>query len=472
MDRSLQADPLAGIPGALPGLGGPTAPEGERTVYTVSRLNREARLLLEEGFPFPVWVEGELSNLARPASGHLYFTLKDEAAQLRCAMFRGRNRHLAFRPANGMQVLARGRLSLYEPRGDFQLVVEELEEAGEGRLRRELERLKRRLAAEGLFDEALKRPLPAYPRRVGVITSPTGAAVRDVLTVLRRRWALLEVLVHPVPVQGAGAAPAIVRALALASERAECDVLILTRGGGSLEDLWAFNEEAVVRAIRACRLPVVSAVGHEIDWTLADLAADRRAPTPSAAAEMISPDAAGLLAALDGRLKRLRTAMGRRLALLAQRHRGLDRRLAVQHPGRRLQDRAQRLDELELRLRRTVRARIDGARQRLAALEAGLHRHHPGARLRRDGERLEALARRLRRAPLQVLEGRRQRLAALGRALQAVSPLATLERGYAIVRRTDGQVVRRAEEVRPGEEVEALLGRGRLRCVVRRRRLR
>ncbi|RMD80440.1 MAG: exodeoxyribonuclease VII large subunit, partial [Gammaproteobacteria bacterium] len=345
----LPAAPLE-APAALPEE--PLAPG--RRVYSVSQLNREARALLEEGFPLPVWVEGELSNLARPSSGHLYFTLKDEGAQVRCAMFRGRNRHLAFRPENGMQVLALGRIGLYEPRGDFQLVVEELEEAGEGHLRRELERLKRRLAAEGLFDASLKRPLPPFPRRIGVVTSPTGAALRDVLSVLRRRWALARVLVYPVPVQGAAAAPAIAEALALASARADCQVLILTRGGGSLEDLWAFNEEAVVRAIRACALPVVSAVGHEIDWTLADLAADRRAPTPSAAAELVSPDAAELLGLLQARLGHLAQAAGRRLALAGERHRAARRRLLVQHPGRRLQRGAQRLDELELRLGRAA----------------------------------------------------------------------------------------------------------------------
>ncbi|MCW5574324.1 MAG: exodeoxyribonuclease VII large subunit, partial [Steroidobacteraceae bacterium] len=245
----------------------------ERNVYTVSRLNREVRLLLEQGIP-GVWVEGEISNLARPSSGHWYFSLKDRDAQIRCAMFRQRNGSLKFQPNDGMAVLARGRVSLYEPRGDFQLIVEHLEEAGLGALQREFERLRDKLAAEGLFDEAVKRPLPAAPRRIGVVTSPTGAALRDILHVLARRFAPAAVLIYPTPVQGKAAVPGLLAALGHAARRAECDVLIVARGGGSLEDLWAFNDEQVARAIRAMPMPVVTGIGHEIDFTIADFAAD------------------------------------------------------------------------------------------------------------------------------------------------------------------------------------------------------
>ena len=260
-----------------------------RDVYTVSELNMEARALLEERFP-RIWVQGEISNLARPRSGHIYFSLKDDRCQLRCAMFRMHNRRIDFTPEDGMQVLAQGRISLYPERGDFQLIVQFLEEAGAGALRRAFEALKQRLAAEGLFDESLKRPIPTLPRRIGVVTSPTGAALRDVLSILARRFPAIPVLVYPVPVQGGGAAPEIARMLDVASERGGMRRADLARGGGSLEDLWAFNEESVARAIRRSRIPVVTGIGHEVDFTIADFAADARAATPSAAAELVSPE--------------------------------------------------------------------------------------------------------------------------------------------------------------------------------------
>src|SRR5579871_6168918 len=265
----------------------------ERKVISVSDLNRAARGLLEGGFPL-LWVEGEISNLARPASGHLYFSLKDSQAQVRCALFRNRNLLLRFKPADGMHVLVRGRVSLYEPRGDYQFIAEHMEEAGHGALQRAFEELKQKLTAEGLFDAARKRPLPAAPRSIGVITSPSGAALRDILSVIRRRYPLARVVLYPVPVQGEGSGAKIAAMLRTASERADAEVLILARGGGSLEDLWAFNEENVARAIRASRIPVVSGVGHETDFTIADFAADLRAATPSAAAELIVPDGEAL----------------------------------------------------------------------------------------------------------------------------------------------------------------------------------
>ena len=283
-----------------------------RDVYTVSRLNREAKAVLETGFP-PIWIEGEISNLSRPASGHVYFSLKDAQAQVRCAFFRQHQRLLGIALKDGLHVLARARVSLYEGRGDYQLIIEYLEEAGEGALRRAFDALKQRLLQEGLFDVAHKKPLPRLPRRLGIITSPSGAVLHDILTTLRRRFPGIAVLVFPVPVQGEGAAEKIAKAIRLAGERGDCDALILARGGGSLEDLWAFNEEIVARAIYACPIPVVSGVGHETDFTIADMVADARAPTPTAAAEMLSPDQQEWLAQFARFEARLATGMQGRL---------------------------------------------------------------------------------------------------------------------------------------------------------------
>ncbi len=387
----------------------PSSDSASRDIYSVARLNREARQLLEAGLP-ACWIEGELSNLARPGSGHWYFTLKDEVAQVRCAMFRGANARVRVAPRDGLLVLVRARVSLYEARGEFQLIVESLEEAGEGALRRRFEELKAQLAAEGLFDASLKRPLPPLPRRIGVVTSPTGAAIRDILQILARRFPAVAVLIYPVRVQGAGAAAEIAAAIGLASRRADADVLILARGGGSLEDLWAFNEEIVARAIRNSAIPVVAGIGHEVDVTIADFAADLRAPTPSGAAELVVPDRAEWLRRLATTRERLAALWRRRAAQGRERLGWLVRRLELNHPRARLTARAQRLDELEVRLERALRRELATA----------------GARL-----------------------------AAAARTLNAVSPLATLERGYAIVAHADGRVVKRAADVSAGETVRA-----------------
>jgi exodeoxyribonuclease VII large subunit len=392
----------------------------ERDVWTVSRLNREVRLLLESGLP-ALWLEGEVSNLARPASGHVYFSLKDESAQVRCALWRATALKLAVSPRNGMQLRVRARLTVYEPRGEYQLTIEYAEEAGEGALRQRFEALKARLRAEGLFDEAAKRPLPRLPRRIGVITSATGAAVRDILHVLRRRCPSVPVVIYPVPVQGEGAAAKIAGALALAGARAECDVLILARGGGSLEDLWSFNEEVVARAIRASAIPVISGIGHEVDFTIADFAADRRAPTPSGAAEIAVPDAAEWLTRLNKDTGRLHNAISRRLQLKRERLAWQSRRLAVAHPGQRLRQHAQRLDELEQRQRRAMR-------------------HYLAALLARSD--------------------------AAARSLHAVSPLATLERGYAIVKGPGAAIIRDAASVETGTELRIRVARGELEARV------
>ncbi len=442
---------------------GNTPTQPHREIYSIAQLNREARTLLEGNFPL-IWVEGEISNLARPASGHIYFTLKDEQAQVRCAMFKMRRRLLNFQPENGSAVLARVRVSLYEARGDYQLIVEHLEEAGDGRLRRQFEQLKRRLADEGLFDAARKRPLPSLPRCIGVITSPSGAAIRDVLSILQRRFPAIPVLIYPVPVQGSEAPPAIVDALHTAAQRDECDLLLLTRGGGSLEDLWAFNNEAVARAIVDSPIPVVSAVGHEIDTTIADFVADMRAPTPSAAAELISPDRGEWLDTLRHWRSRLIRAIQSRLAREQQHLRAVSRHL--KHPGQRLQDQAQRLDELEQRLSRALRARLQHNKARLGALTIRLHSQSPKRQLATLQLRLNADRRRLHAAMPQRLSEEQQRLAALARALDAVSPLATLSRGYAIVQHPDGPIVRKAGEVSIGDPLHIRLGEGRLDCRV------
>ncbi|MDD3448011.1 MAG: exodeoxyribonuclease VII large subunit [Gammaproteobacteria bacterium] len=436
----------------------------ERIVYSVSRLLQAVRQRLETGFPL-LWLEGEISNFARPASGHFYFTLKDEAAQVRCAMFRNRNQLLRFQPRNGLHILVRARVSLYEARGEFQLIIEHLEEAGTGALRQAFEALKARLAGEGLFDAAHRRPLPALPRRLGVITSPTGAAVRDILSVLARRFPALPVLIYPVPVQGEAAAAAIVETLRLAGERQECDVLILARGGGSLEDLQPFNEERVARAIRACPIPVVSGVGHEVDVTIADFAADRRAPTPSAAAELVAPDRAEWLtrlAATERRLGRLAHAV-----LTRRRERVEWLRLRLQHPGQRLIALAQRLDELEQRMGRAQGHILQRRAARLAELSAHLRRHAPLHRLHQLRQQHGGLALRLEHALANGLARRREQLAGLARGLHAVSPLATLERGYAIATHAGtGAVLRDARQAPPGTIVETRLAHGRLRSRV------
>jgi len=444
----------------------PMANHGFRDVYTVSRLTTETRLLVEGHFP-ALWIEGEVSNLARPASGHLYFSLKDQTAQVRCAMFRGRGQRGGFVPENGTLVLARARVSLYEPRGDFQLIVEHLEAAGEGALRAALEALASRLEAEGLFAADRKRALPPLPRAIGVVTSPSGAALQDVLAVLTRRWPALPVVLYPCLVQGREAAASIVRALEAAGRRAEVDALLLVRGGGSLEDLWPFNEEVVARAIAACPLPVVSGVGHETDVTIADRVADLRAPTPSAAAELACPDAAALLAGVRRQGLRLTRAVGIQVQQLKARL--ALARAHLLHPQRRLEQLAQRLDEASLRARHAI---IEGLQRRRLGLErlgSRLATQHPAGRLSRTRERLSTLTHRHRLALGWLISARRERWHRLAAALVQVAPQATLARGYAIVHDPHtGSVLRDAAAATPGQELLVALAHGALRVRVER----
>lgn len=437
-----------------------------RQVLTPSQLNALARSLLEDAFPL-VWLEGELGNLSRPASGHLYFTLKDAQAQVRCALFRTHRQRLAFAPAEGMQVLARGRLTLYEARGDYQLIVEHLEPAGDGALRRALEQLKTRLAAEGLFAAERKRPLPRFVRRLALLTSPSGAAVRDVLHVLERRFPLLPVDLLPVPVQGETAAAQIVATLERVYAAGRHDLVLLTRGGGSLEDLWAFNDENLVRALAAAPVPTVSAIGHEIDFSLCDLAADLRAATPSAAAELIVPDRLALRREVAQQRRRLTRAWERRRGNAQQRLDQAWLRLHAQRPQTRLARSRERGQGLRQQLDRALRQHLQQARVRAHALLRALAAQAPQQRLGRERQRLLATNRRLRQGWATAERQRRQQTQALARALAAVSPLATLQRGYAILQREDdGMVVRSAAQASEGERLRARLAEGELRLAV------
>ena len=436
-------------------------PRPGRDVYTVARLNREVRGLLEAGLP-SLWIEGELSNFSRPASGHWYFTLKDEAAQVRCVMFRQRNQALRFAPQDGMQALLRARVGLYEPRGEFQLIVDHLEEAGEGVLRRRFEALKLALAAEGLFDAARKRAPPRLPRRIGVVTSPSGAALRDVLQVLRRRFPAIPVVVYPVPVQGISAPREIAEMLALADRRAEVDVLLLVRGGGSLEDLWAFNEEIVARAIFASTIPIISAVGHETDVTIADFVADLRAATPSAAAEHATPDQQEWLSRFVQLEARLQQQLQRKLNQKQQALAWLSKRLQQQHPGQKLARNAQRMDELESRLNQSMQTRLRHNKSLVEAKIAKLWQHNPSVTINNYKQKQDYLSKRLITVTRHKLESLNQRLLNDSQTLHAVSPLATLNRGYALViHQPSGQIIRSTEQLRSGDIVETRVAQGR-----------
>ncbi|WP_445619366.1 exodeoxyribonuclease VII large subunit [Kushneria sp. Sum13] len=439
------------------------APSSPNEALSVFELNRRARTTLENTIG-EVWVEGELSRVSRPASGHLYFTLKDDRAQVSCALFRNRARFVAAPMREGDSVRIRAKVSIFEPRGDYQLIVEAVQEAGRGALLAALERLKTKLEAEGVFDNA--RELPCPPRHLGIITSASGAALQDVLAVLQARWPLLDVSVLPVPVQGDQAAPAMIRALAAAERDGRFDALLITRGGGSLEDLWCFNDERLARAIQASPIPVMSAVGHEIDTTLSDLAADVRAPTPSAAAERLVPDRRDILERLATLTQRLNSAQQRQLEQLGQR---LDHAASrLRHPGERLSTQRQRLKDLEARLTRATTYRLAQSRQQLASHQARLQQASPERALRDRRERLDALEQRLLAAPERQINAQRQRLEAVMRELNAVSPLAVLGRGYAILESSSG-VVRRAQDTQPGEVLTARLGEGRLKVEVKRR---
>lgn len=436
-----------------------------RDILSPSQLNTLARDLLESAFPL-VWVEAELGNVTRPASGHLYFTLKDARAQVKCAMFKPKSSWLKFVPREGMRVLGRGRLTLYEARGDYQLVMDHLEEAGEGALRRAFDELKARLAAEGLFDEARKRPLPAHVQRLAVITSPTGAAVRDVLSVLGRRFPLLEVDVLPVQVQGEAAAAQITAMLKRAAASGRYDVILLTRGGGSLEDLWAFNDEQLARAIAASPVPVVSAVGHETDFSLADFAADLRAPTPSVAAELLVPHRSDLSTRLQGLQRRMAALQLQSLRQSMQRADRAVLRLQAMRPQARLQMLQRRQQDARRRLESSWREQLERRHASLRHAAAVLRATQPSRRLALLKDRLQALGPRQQAAIARELQRDALKLRGLARSLEAISPLATVARGYALVMRDDGSLVRSVTQVESGDLVQARLSDGELKLRV------
>ncbi|NBB92761.1 MAG: exodeoxyribonuclease VII large subunit [Gammaproteobacteria bacterium] len=432
------------------------APGPEARVYRPAELNREVRLHIEAGFP-RLWLSGEISNLARPPSGHLYFTLKDQRAQIRCALFKGNAMSMGFRPENGMQVLVRGRLSLYEPRGDYQLIADGMLEAGAGALAQAFEALKKKLESEGLFDEAHKQALPRWPERIGVVTSPSGAAIRDILQTLARRWPRARVRIYPSQVQGETAPAELVRALQAADRHGFGQVIVLARGGGSLEDLWAFNDEGLARAIHACSTPVVSGVGHETDFTIADFVADLRAPTPTAAAVAATPDGPELLVQLGRNESRLARAIEQTLQRQMQRLDHADGRLRQQHPARRLDELSTRRKELTRRGELAVQRQLDSRQRHLRGLESRLLARHPRRQLDQLGQQVMALRARLDRAANHSIETREQGLATIARALHNVSPLSVLERGYAVVRDSRGRAMTDRKQFTKGNKINILM---------------
>lgn len=433
-------------------------------VYSVSTLNGLAKLLLEEHFP-QLCVEGEVSNFVCANSGHWYFSLKDATSQIRCAMFLQQTRHLTWRPRNGDHLLLHGKISLYAPRGDFQLIAEHLEPAGEGALRRAFEQLKQRLLAEGLFAEARKRALPKLPLRIGIITSTSGAAIRDVLVVLQRRFACASVVIYPSLVQGTQAAAQVVRALQTANRRQECDVILLVRGGGSLEDLWPFNEEVVARAIAASQLPIVTGIGHETDYTIADFVADLRCPTPSAAAAGATPDQHALLQQLTASQQQLLRCMRHTLAHQQQRLRLVQ--ATLRHPTQLVRDRLQQLDHIEQTLQRRLRNTLQHRQQQLQHWQSKLLQIQPAWQVTHLQQQQYTLHQQLQHRMQHYLQQRQHQLAAVVARLQALNPLATLQRGYAIARQHDQQhILYNSQQVKVGESIDVRLATGMLLCTV------
>ncbi len=439
----------------------------QRFIYNISQLSTEAKELLEGTFPL-IWVEGEISNFSCPSSGHWYFTLKDSRCQVRSALFRMRNMHVPFLPKNGDQVLMRARVSLYTARGDFQLIGEHMEKAGDGELRRAYDVLKGRLQSEGLFEAQHKHEIPAHPQRIGIITSPTGAAIRDILHVLKRRAPSIPVTLYPAAVQGEQAAEHIIKALQSAIDEGRCDTLIIGRGGGSIEDLWAFNSEPLARLIYNAPIPIISAVGHETDYTICDFVADQRAPTPSAAAEMASPDHS----AWQHRLQQLKQRLARsalnqinpkkqQLAWLQQR---------IRHPQQKIMEQSQQLDEMEQRLIKQIKQLINQKQQRVELLAAQVQQNTPSHQLTHYELHFQQLSRRLQRGCENVLHDRKQLLTQYAHHLNTVSPLATLSRGYSIVTgKKSGGVIRSSEQVHCGDKINIRLNQGQIEAIIEQR---
>ncbi|MGK0476001.1 MAG: exodeoxyribonuclease VII large subunit [Oleispira sp.] len=432
-------------------------------VFTVTQLNQRAKQLLEITFS-SIKVEGEISNLSRPSSGHWYFTLKDKGAQVRCAMFRSRTAQVKFQPKEGDQIVVRGKVSLYENRGDYQLIVDAMKPAGEGQLQQAFIQLKQKLGAEGLFATESKQALPSQIKRIAVITSPTGAAIHDILTVLKRRFPAIEVDIYPVQVQGKEAAQQIIWSINQANADGRADIIIAGRGGGSIEDLWCFNDENLARTIFNSRLPIVSAVGHEVDFTIADFVADVRAPTPSAAAEMLSPDQRDYwqrFVVLTSQLeKSIKQQLQNKQWQLHSAQRGL------QHPGDKLAQHAQTLDMLELRMEQSQRNRLNSLQKRLTSSQQKLQQQSPANTLQKFETQLNYLQQRLTSGIKQTIINKKERLKQHALLLNAVSPLQTLGRGYAILQTESDVVIRDSHEVKKGDLVSARIGHGKLSLIV------
>jgi exodeoxyribonuclease VII large subunit len=422
----------------------------EKNILSISQLNRKAKQLLETHLPL-IWVSGEMSNLAQPASGHWYFSLKDERAQVRCAMFKNANLRLRWQPKSGMHIIARARVSLYEGRGEYQLIIEHMEEAGVGALQQQYEALKRKLHEEGLFDETQKKELPLFPKHIGVITSATGAAIHDILTVLKRRYPIAAVTVIPVSVQGETAAPEMITALKKAKRFKLFDVLIIGRGGGSIEDLWAFNNEALAREIAACPIPIISAVGHEVDFTICDFVSDVRAPTPSASAEIATPDLEEWQQYIDN----LQLQLGKALLLYLKQKRQvlLQLRKQLRHPGQQVKFQQHQIQVLQRDLIRSMRSLTMEINNSLQEKMIRLKHQHPKQHLALRREQLQRHYHDLKQSTLLRLEQLKQQLSASSTLLNAVSPLAVLGRGYSIVTQEDGTNIHSINQLTAEETV-------------------
>lgn len=435
----------------------PADSSNSRDIYTVSRLNREVRTILETAFPL-LWIEAELSNFARPASGHWYFSLKDEAAQVKCAMFKNRNQLVKVLPENGKQVLVRAKIGIYEPRGDYQLIIEHMEEAGDGALRRQFDLLKKQLANEGLFDALHKKVIPDNVKRVGIITSPSGAAIHDILTTLQRRYPMKKIIVYPVPVQGKGSSNKIASAINKANARQETDILVVARGGGSLEDLWEFNEEVVARAIYHSDIPVITGIGHEVDFTIADFVADQRAATPTAAAELISPDRYQLLQKLSTIESRFIYLLQRDLQQKQQKIDWLNKR--IRHPKDQLNIFKNKLRELNHRNIRSIKNVLAESNSQINLINAKIQQHSPQQRVQQLQQQHKNINTRFQLATNQLISIKKKKLQHLVYTMDALSPLHTLKRGYAIVRDQDNKIIRSISEIKKNQIIKTELAKG------------
>ncbi len=439
-------------------------PTSKNNIFSVSALNQSVANLLEQEFSW-IWVEGEISNLAKPASGHIYFSLKDSSAQVSCAMFRSRSNTLKFQPENGNQVVVRAKVGLYQPRGNYQLIVDRMEEAGDGALRRQFEQLKTKLAGEGLFDEQYKQEIPELPKGIAIITSKTGAAIHDVLSVIARRFPAIPVKIFPVPVQGVEAAPAICDAINLIGENVDdgsldCDVILLVRGGGSLEDLWSFNEESVARAIYDCPIPIVSGVGHEVDVTIADYVADVRAATPTAAAESVTPDQTSWLQTYDYYQQRLEQLISDKVERHQEKIRWLSRRLKQQHPENQIQRSKQRSHELVKRLLRQSQIILAQRKNELSVIQVKLNAQSPQTLLTQNHQTLRFLKTRLQQTTINLIAQKKAQLGNAARTLNAISPLQTLERGYSITLNNKDKAITSIKQVKASDTIKTRLQDG------------